>query len=146
VSDPDSGTSLARVCLHEYAHLAAARAFGACGFVRIRRIAVPAGEPAQYSGSFQMHGELGEWQWRVVALAGTLAEWMHDGAGLAVADVVARLAAGSALSPQDARLGDGYDDDDVRCCLELLDAQWDWLCREASQRAAEIETQSTKPR
>jgi hypothetical protein len=137
---PANHASLERVCLHEYAHWALARALGACGFVRVRRFALDI-VPARYVGSFEMHGELGEREWRVVALAGTMAEWMHDAPAIGVDDVMVRLAAGGVLSRQDARLAQGYDRTDVEDCIALLREQWTGLLRDASERVAEIEGQ-----
>lgn len=121
---PSVHASLERVCLHEHAHWRIARALGACGFVRIRRLAGPATAPARYAGTFQMHGELGEREWRVVALAGTIAEWLHDAPTIAIEAVLARLATGTALSPEDARLAHGYDREDVARCLATLREHW----------------------
>jgi hypothetical protein len=126
--------ALARVCLHEYAHLAAARAFGACGFVRIVRIA-SAGACTRFAGTFQMHGMLDEREWRVVALAGTLAEWLVVAPGLAHVEAFVRLRAQDALSLADAALAAGHDGEDVRRCLALLRGAWSGLMQEAAEHA-----------
>jgi hypothetical protein len=138
VSLPSDHASLEQVCLHEYAHWCIARALGACGFVRLRRIVAPDGAQAGYAGSFEMHGELGEREWRVVALAGTIAEWIHDTPAIAVDDVLVRLAAGGALSPQDAGLARGYDRGDVERCTALLREHWLALLGDVAERVAEI--------
>jgi hypothetical protein len=126
--------ALERVCLHEYAHLAAARAFGACGFVRIVRVA-SAGACARFAGAFQMHGALDEREWRVVALAGTLAEWLLVAPGLGHEEALARLRAQDALSLADAALAAGHDGEDVRRCLALLRGEWSALMQEAAEHA-----------
>jgi hypothetical protein len=123
--------ALARVCLHEYAHLVVARALGACGYVRIRL------GPNGFAGAFHMHdhASLDERAWRVVALAGTLAEWLDDAPRLDVADACERLARPMALSHEDATLGAGHDAHDVRRCLHLLREHWNGLLLEAEERA-----------
>ena len=113
---------LFRTCLHEYAHLAVARHFGACGFVTLR--AVP-GTTTGYAGRFQMYGELGDAEWRVVALAGALAECLDDDATLGADAARRRLAAEpELLCGVDAELAQGFVTDDVRRCLEILRAHW----------------------
>ncbi|HEX4884560.1 MAG TPA: hypothetical protein VFX05_10510 [Casimicrobiaceae bacterium] len=128
---------LDRVCLHEYAHLAAARAFGACGFVRIVRIA-SADARDRFCGAFQMHGTLDEREWRVVALAGTLAEWLAVAPDLRHEDALARLRAHDALSLADAALAAGHDGEDVRRCLVLLRGAWSAMMQEAAEHAETV--------
>ena len=142
---PSNHASLERVCLHEYAHWCVARALGACGFVRVTRLTARNETPTRYAGAFEMHGELGEREWRVVALAGTIAEWIHGAPAIAVDDVMLRLAAGGALSPQDADLARGYDRDDVERCMALLREHWVALLGDAAGRVAEIEDPTVLP-
>jgi hypothetical protein len=128
-----ASSALARVCLHEHAHLVVARALGACGFVRIVRVA---GGDA-WAGAFQMHGTLDDRGWRLVALAGTLAEWLDEAPGLGVDDAHSRLRADGALSRDDALLAAGYDAADVAACLAVLRAHWRAIVDEAEEHAAE---------
>jgi hypothetical protein len=130
-----ASATLARVCLHEHAHLVAARALGACGFVRIVRVARADGDG--WAGAFQLHGTLDDRGWRVVALAGTLAEWLDEAPGLGVDEAHARLGADGALSRDDALLAGGYDAADVAACLAVLRAHWRAIVDEAEDRAAE---------
>jgi hypothetical protein len=129
-----ASAALARVCLHEHAHLVAARALGAYGFVRIVRVA---GGDDGWAGAFQMHGTLDDRGWRIVALAGTLAEWLDEAPGLGVDEAHARLRADRALSRDDALLAAGYDAADVAGCLAVLRAHWREIVDEAEDRAAE---------
>lgn len=133
-----SAAALAQVCLHEYAHLVVARALGACGFVRIARATVADGS-VQAAGAFHLHGDLDDREWRIVALAGTLAEWLAEAGALHADDACRRLAAGGVLSPSDAALAAGHDDDDVRRCLALLGEHWPQVVREAHERHREID-------
>lgn len=136
----DAAADLRRVCLHEYAHLAVARAFGASGFVRIRRVANDVRAPPRFAGAFQMHGDLDERAWHVVALAGTIAEWLADAPSLDEAAILARLGEeADALSPVDACLAAGWDATDVRECIRRLRSAWLELMRDADERAATIE-------
>lgn len=131
----DDRASLGCVCLHEHAHQAVARAFGACGFVRIRSMYREDGPPC-YAGAFQMHGELDERAWCVVALAGSIAEWIAECPSIDVDAIVARLACSpSPLSAVDADLAAGYREDDVLACVELLRTGWGALLRDAIEQA-----------
>jgi hypothetical protein len=123
---------LRRACLHEFAHLAVARRFGACGFVRILR---SGDRQARYAGCFQMHGELADDEWRIVALAGTLAELVDDEPTIDATEARARLESGRvALSPLDASLARGYGMRDVARCLAILRAVWALIVADADER------------
>lgn len=142
---PGAVASLERVCLHESAHCVVARALGASGFVRIARVVDGgAGEP-RYAGAFQMHGDLGERDWRVVALAGTIAEWIHADAALDARAITRRLRSPQALSPVDARLAGGFDAADVERCLALLRVHWPVVAAEARERAQGIAADRPAP-
>jgi hypothetical protein len=133
---------LFRTCLHEYAHLAVARHFGACGFVTVR--AVP-GAAAGFAGRLQMFGELGDAEWRVVALAGALAEFHDDDPTLGTDAARLRLVADpELLCGVDAELAQGFGADDVRRCLEILRVHWtsiegDAIAHGAPQRSVDNE-------
>jgi hypothetical protein len=124
---------LVRVCLHEYAHLAVARELGACGYVTIRRVD---GAGSRFAGCFQMFGELADSEWRVVALAGAVAECMADGCvdDAAIAERV--RGASCLLSGVDAALADGHTADDLALCAAIVRRAWTGLVREAEEQAA----------
>ena len=129
----DRRASLRRTCLHEYAHLAVARHFGACGFVTIHAVA----GAAAYAGRFQMHGELGDAEWRVVALAGALAECLDADAAIGADAAHRRIAADPQfLRGVDADLAQGFGIDEVRCCLEILRSCWTSIESDAIARGA----------
>src|SRR4051812_19261483 len=110
--------ALRRACLHEYAHSTVARHFGAAGFVTIVR--GKADEPA-YGGRFQMYGELADHEWRIVALAGAVAESVNDDPEVEALSLVTALRAKSGvLSGVDAQLAADFADDDVAQCLFLV--------------------------
>jgi hypothetical protein len=127
------GASLRRTCLHEYAHLAVARHFGAAGFVTIRALS----GDARYAGRFQMFGELSDSEWRIVALAGALAECLDAEPGIDIEGLCARLAADpDLLCGVDAELARGFEVDDVRRCVEILGACWPSIEAEALAHAS----------
>jgi hypothetical protein len=98
--------ALRRACLHEYAHLIVARHFGAAGFVTIAGDATS----CRYGGRFQMYGELADDEWRVVALAGVVAERLDEEPTLEACTLAAALRADAdLLSGTDARLAAGFD-------------------------------------
>jgi hypothetical protein len=123
---------LRRACIHEYAHWAVARHFGAAGFVTI--VSHAAGHP-RYGGRFQMHGDLADDEWRVVALAGAVAECCADDPDVAAHLVIRYLRSDpSALSPVDAQLAAGFADRDVERCLAVVKAAWHEIAGEADAR------------
>ncbi len=130
---------LARTCIHEHGHLVVAQSLGAAGFVRLMRIATAGqGEAAGYAGSFQLFGDLDEREWRVVALAGTLAEWIAEGVD-SDAILLDRLRdRPGALPETDARLAFGYDEHDVRDCAALLRRRWSELADDTLARIAAL--------
>jgi hypothetical protein len=137
---PDTpAADLARTCIHEHGHLVVAQSLGAAGFVRLMRIAAATpGEAAGYAGSFQLYGDLDEREWRVVALAGTLAEWIAEGVD-SDAILLDRLRdRPDALPATDARLASGYDEEDVRDCAALLRRRWSDLADDARARLAAL--------
>jgi len=126
---------LRRTCIHEYAHWAVARHFGAAGFVTI---VACRGEP-RYAGRFQMHGELADNAWRIVALAGAVAEYLAEDPAMAAAQVVAGLQGiPSRLSGVDAELAAGYAIADVEQCLVIVRAAWPEIDAAARERAADL--------
>ena len=111
--------------MHEYAHWAVARSLGACGFVTIVREAPDSDGTARFGGRFQMHGELDDADWRLVALAGTIAECYDDDRTISATAIAARLARGEIdISGTDAKLAAGYDERDVARCLVLVQRVW----------------------
>jgi hypothetical protein len=127
--------ALYATCLHEYAHLAVARHFGACGFVTVQRL--HAGE-ATWQGRFQLYGALDDDAWRIVALAGTLAERLFEGHPASAALLEAVLRKPGALSYCDAKLAQGFDRGDVTSCLAVLRDAWPAITCDARERVTEI--------
>ena len=128
---------LHRTCLHEAAHLAVARQFGATGFVRILRVGDAHQVPA-WLGRFQLHGELADDEWRIVALAGAIAELVAlDGArdAAALSERLERDA--TLLTGADEALAKGYNLEDVARCLALVTRVWREIEAEASERATD---------
>ena len=124
-------------CLHEYAHSIVAQHFGACGFVTIQRLHVESGS-SRWQGRFQLFGELDDDAWRVVALAGTLAERLAEGRAADVARLDGLLHAPGALSSCDASLAQGFDRSHVATCIDVLCNEWTAIGRDAFERAAEV--------
>jgi hypothetical protein len=125
--------ALWRACLHEYAHLVVARHFGAAGFVAI------VGDPASccYGGRFQMHGELADDEWRIVALAGVVAERLDEEPTVTATVLAAALRANPrVLGGTDAQLATGCDEADVERCLGLVRKLWRDIAGEANERFA----------
>jgi hypothetical protein len=131
---------LRRACIHEYAHWAVARHFGAAGFVTI--VASRTGPPS-WGGRFQMYGELADGEWRIVALAGTVAECVEEDPGVDALAIIASLRQDpSMLSAIDAQLAQGFGDDDVLRCLAIVKAAWHEIAREAGDRASSVVSES----
>ena len=125
--------NLRRTCVHEYAHWAVARSLGAYGFVTIGRAGVDAAGSAQFGGRFQMHGGLDDGDWRVVALAGTVAECYDDDRTITAAAIAERLRRGDiAIEGTDAVLAAGFDEADVVRCLALVQRAWPEIVAEAT--------------
>ena len=123
-----------RTCLHEAAHLAVARQFGATGFVRILR-GGDAQEP-MWVGRFQLHGELAHDEGRISALAGAIAELVAlDGARDAAALRERLERDATLLTGADEALAKGYDLEDIASCLELVTRVWRDIEAEASEHA-----------
>jgi hypothetical protein len=132
-TEHEARLQLWRACLHEYAHCVVARHFGAAGFVAIARGRL---EPSRYGGRFQMHGELADDEWRIVALAGTVAESIDADPAIDAASVIAALRAEpTPLSGADAQLAAGFLDADVERCLNIVRTLWPEIAREAAERA-----------
>jgi hypothetical protein len=139
-NEADRESDLARVCLHEYAHLVVARQLGAMGFVRVARIFASRDAGPHFAGRFELHEPLGADQLRMVALAGSIAEIVEPTPSIGPADVAARLASGpSRLSGADATLAAGYVADDVARTLSLVRELWPMIRDEAAARCAELE-------
>ena len=126
--------ALWRACLHEYAHLVVARHFGAAGFVAIT------GDPtsaSRYGGRFQMYGELADQEWRVVAMAGVVAERFEEEPDVTTTVLAAALRADPGmLRGTDAELAAGFDEADVDRCLGLVRTLWRDIASEANERFA----------
>jgi hypothetical protein len=127
---------LRRACIHEYAHLAIARRFGACGFVTIVPIVPRTPDEERFAGRFQMLGELADDEWRIVALAGTVGECLDGDPCADALEIARRLDDGTlALPDVDAQLARGYTAEDVVRCVALVRAEWSTIRREAEARA-----------
>lgn len=124
--------------MHEYAHLAVARCFGACGFVTVARVAGLNGELGSWHSAFQLFGELTDDEWRVVALAGMIAERFDAGAAFDTRSLLEALQRPGALSDSDASLAFGYDARDIECCVKLLTTSWRAIETDAADRAASV--------
>ena len=112
-----------------------ARHFGAAGFVTIARGHIDA---SRYGGRFQMYGDLADDEWRIVALAGAVAESIDDDPGVEAASVIAALRAEpTLLSGVDAQLAAGFVDADVERCLRIVRTLWHQIAREAGGAGGE---------
>jgi hypothetical protein len=138
-ADSRDAEGLRAACMHEYAHLVVARQFGACGFVTVARIAGREHDAQRWHGRFQLFGELGDDEWRIVALAGTIAEWIDAQAAFDTASLLAALKRPGTLSPTDASLAHGYGADDVERCVRIVTMAWHEIEMQATERAASIE-------
>ena len=124
--------ALWRTCLHEYAHLVVARYFGAAGFVTIAR---GTASEASYGGQFQMYGELADDEWRIVALAGAVAERVDEEPCVETALLAAALRTEPGLlSGVDAALAGDFVEADVERCLRLVKKLWREIASEAGER------------
>ena len=130
---------LRAACVHEYAHLVVAQALGARGFVTVARVACPEPGASVWHGRFQLFGELTEEEWRIVALAGTIAERIDAGVPCDTPSLLDALRRPGTLSDSDTRLACGYDAADVARCLRLVTLCWREIQAEAAERAACIE-------
>ena len=125
--------ALWRACLHEYAHLVVARHFGAAGFVAIGGDATT----CRYGGRFQMFGELADDEWRVVALAGVVAERLDEEPTVTASVLTAALRADpDLLRGTDVQLAAGFDEADVERCVSLVRMLWRDIAGEANDRLA----------
>lgn len=125
--------ALWRACLHEYAHLVVARHFGAAGFVAIAGDATS----CRYGGRFQMYGDLADDEWRIVALAGAVAERLDEEPTVMASVLAAALRADpDMLRGTDARLAAGFDEPDVERCVSLVRTLWRDIAGEANERFA----------
>lgn len=128
---------LHRTCLHEAAHLVVARHFGATGFVRILRAGEITSAPS-WLGRFQLYGDLADHEWRIVALAGAIAELIAGDTTRDVARVRDELARDpTLLTGADLELAQGYDERDVARCLALVTREWREIAAEANERVAD---------
>jgi len=119
---------LRRLGIHEFAHSIVARKLGAAGFVRFF---------ADASAQFQLYGDLADDEWRIVALAGTIAECVDDDRELSPVQMSERLRTQAVtLSDTDARLAAGFDMHDIERCLELVRAAWHEIEAEAASMPA----------
>ena len=142
----DGACDLHATCIHEYAHLAVARHFGAFGFVTVTRVTLAEPRVPAWRGQFQLFGELPDQAWRIVALAGTLAEWHFDGATTDATALDAMLRWPGALSSCDEALARGFDRDDVQDCLAVLAGAWPTILRDAAERVQETMLRSERSR
>jgi hypothetical protein len=131
-------TSFHTTCLHELAHLAAARHFGAAGFVRFMRDRDAASQ-TRWIGRFQLHGELADDEWRIVALAGAIAELrLRDPSLCAVRAAELLEEDPTLLTGVDLELAHGYGIDDVAQCLAIVAGAWREIEAEAIARASDL--------
>jgi len=129
------------VCLHEYAHLAVAKHFGGAGFVTVARVADAS--PPCHAGAFRLFGDLADHEWRIVALAGAIAECLAEDPLAGVDRIAHRLDAASRLTGVDRQLAAGYTRDDVTACVAILRAEWSSLCADAAAHARRLAGAST---
>jgi hypothetical protein len=135
---PAPASGLRAACVHEYAHLVVARGFGACGFVTVARIAGRTEGGAAWCGRFQLFGELSDDEWRIVALAGAIAERVEARTACDSRSLLESLQRPGALSDSDARLAFGYDASDIERCLRLVTTCWQEIDAQAAERAASV--------
>jgi hypothetical protein len=128
---------LRETCIHEYAHLVAARSLGACGYVRIARVRSPPA-PDRWHGECHLYGDLGDADRRLVALAGSVAERVARDGCRDVAALLAWLSEPLRLSRADAIVAQGFDAEDVRRCLAIVVAGWRDIETEADERVAAL--------
>ena len=132
-------------CLHEYAHLAAARHFGACGFVTVRRAPRVQRDGWAWQGRFQLFGALADDEWRIVAIAGSVAECVSRGIADDAEALAAALREPGALSACDEVLARGFDANDVAYCVALIRNAWNAIDCDARERAAQISLECASP-
>jgi len=130
--------ALRAACIHEFAHLGIARCFGAAGFVSIASARSRDAQHAGWHACFQLHGTLSEDEWRIVALAGVIAERIDAGDPCMLDEVVAHVGTPGVLSHTDAALSRGYDASHVASCLSLLRAGWRDIEADAQARANSV--------
>jgi hypothetical protein len=93
----------------------------------------------RYSGRFQMYGELADDEWRIVALAGAVAECVDDDPHADASAIVAALVTDPArLSAVDAQLAGAFAAADVERCVAIVKALWREIANEADDRAAAV--------
>ena len=143
--EPGHAQELRAACTHEYAHLVVARYFGACGFVTVTRITGRETATIGWHGRFQLFGELDDAEWRIVAIAGTIAERIDERAACDADSLLEALQQPGALSDSDARLAYGYGVDDVKRCLRIVRTSWREIETQAAERAASIEANHALP-
>ena len=84
-----------------------------------------------------MYGELADDEWRIVALAGAVAERLHDEPCIETALLAAALRAERGLlSGVDAELAADYVEADVERCVTLVRKLWHEIASEAAERSA----------
>jgi len=137
-ADSGDDRALRATCVHEFAHLAVARRFGACGFVTVQRLHVAGTPRATWQGRFQLFGELDDDAWRIVAIAGTLAEQLLAGREAEATSLHRLLRMPGALSYCDRALARGFDRDHVASCVDALRDAWRTIIGDASERAEDI--------
>lgn len=143
--DAGHARELRAACVHEYAHLVVARGFGACGFVTVARIAGRGADAGSWCGRFQLFGELSDEEWRIVALAGAIAERIDARAACDTPSLVESLQRAGTLSCSDARLAHGYGARDVERCLRLVKMGWREIETQAAERAAGVAANHALP-
>lgn len=134
--NPEVPRDLRSTCIHEYAHLAVARHFGASGFVRIARLQGHAN--ASWAGSFHLYSDLGSDEWRIVALAGVVAERLDENAQVRGEALCEALRDARTLSDSDARYASGHDERDINHCLAIVKSSWREIETMAHERASSI--------
>ena len=124
--------------MHEYAHLVVARHFGACGFVTVVRIAVGDSATIGWHGRFQLSGELNDDEWRIVAIAGTVAEWIDARAACDARSLFESAAGGPASLGKRRAPRLRPRTDEVERCVRIVKLSWPEIETQAAERAASI--------
>lgn len=131
--DKVKAIELWKACIHECAHAAIARRFGASAEVKIRANADTSMQENLYIGRCKIVPELPKEQTRLVALAGVIAEQFgknHDVTG----DFIAKWIEleNITLSARDAAGASGDTRRDLDECVSLVRQLWTDIEREAS--------------
>jgi hypothetical protein len=125
---------LRSACIHEFAHEAVARHFGAWGRVTIRpNTGADWWQNKLYAGTFDLaRGILNEHQQCLVGLAGAIAEHIDRYPDISCDDIVGSFNDDKILlSETDRQFTARYSSDDVRKCFTLVKSLWAEIERNA---------------